>query len=69
VTRTVCRALKVRGFARLDMRLTEAGELVVMEANPNPSLAMEDDYAQSAQMVGIEYDALIQKILDSAKRK
>jgi D-alanine-D-alanine ligase len=66
VARTSCRALKVSGFARLDMRLTEAGEVVVMEANPNPSLAMEDDYAKAAQMIGIEYDALVQKILDSA---
>lgn len=67
VARTACRALKIVGFARLDMRLTEAGELVVIEANPNPSLAMEDDYAKAAQTAGIEYDALIQKILDSAK--
>ncbi len=67
VTRTVCRALKINGFARLDMRLTEAGEIVVIEANPNPSLAMEDDYAKAAQVAGIEYDALVQKILDTAR--
>ena len=66
VARTVCLALKLKGFARLDMRLTETGELVVIEANPNPSLAMEDDYAKSAKAIGIEYDELIQKILDSA---
>jgi D-alanine-D-alanine ligase len=66
VTRTVCRELKIRGMGRLDMRLTEAGEVVVMEANPNPSLAMEDDFAQAAAMAGIPYDALIQKLLDAA---
>lgn len=67
VARTVCRALKIRGFARLDMRLTETGEVVVIEANPNPSLAMEDDYAKAAKEAGIEYDQLMQKIIDSAE--
>ena len=67
VARTVCRALKISGFARLDIRLTEAGEIVVLEANPNPSLAMEDDYAKAAAAAGIDYDTLIQKIVDSAR--
>lgn len=67
VARTVCRALKISGFARLDMRVTDAGEIVVLEANPNPSLAMEDDYAEAAKTAGIDYDALVQKILTSAE--
>ena len=33
---------------------------------PNPSLAREDDFAQSAAMAGTDYDTLIQKILDVA---
>jgi D-alanine-D-alanine ligase len=66
VTRTECRELKIRGLGRLDMRLTDAGEIVVLEANPNPSLAMEDDFAKAAGMAGIDYDALMQKILDTA---
>ena len=41
-------------------------KLVVLEANPNPSLAKEDDFAQAAAAVGTDYDALIQKILDAA---
>ena len=57
---------KIRGLGRIDVRLTPAGEVVVIEANPNPSLAREDDFAQAAQMAGIDYDALIQKILDAA---
>ena len=39
---------------------------LTIEANPNPSLAREDDFAQSAAAAGMDYDALIQKILDSA---
>jgi len=66
LARKVYRVLKIRGFGRVDVRLTAAGEVVVIEANPNPSLACEDDFAQSAATAGLPYDALIQKILDSA---
>jgi D-alanine-D-alanine ligase len=66
LARKVYRVLKIRGFGRVDVRLTPAGEVVVIEANPNPSLACEDDFAQSAAAGGLPYDALIQKILDSA---
>jgi D-alanine-D-alanine ligase len=66
LARKVYRVLKIRGFGRVDVRLTAAGEVVVIEANPNPSLACEDDFAQSAATAGLPYDALIQKILDTA---
>jgi D-alanine-D-alanine ligase len=66
LARTAYRVLKIRGLGRIDVRLTPAGEVVVIEANPNPSLAREDDFAQSAATAGTDYDALIQKILDAA---
>ena len=66
LARKVYRALKIQGFGRIDVRLTGAGEIVTIEANPNPSLAREDDFAQAAGAAGVEYDTLIQKILDSA---
>ena len=68
LARKVYRLLKIRGLGRIDVRLTLASDIVFLEANPNPSLAQEDDYAQSAAAAGIEYDALIQKILDEACR-
>jgi D-alanine-D-alanine ligase len=58
--------LKIRGLGRIDVRLSPANEVIVIEANPNPSLAKEDDFAESAKMAGVEYDSLIQKILDAA---
>jgi D-alanine-D-alanine ligase len=66
LARKVYRVLKIRGFGRVDVRITQAAEVVVIEANPNPSLACEDDFAQSAAAAGLPYDALIQKILDTA---
>lgn len=58
--------LRIRGFGRIDIRLSPANELVVIEANPNPSLAAEDDFAQSANADGMSYDALIEEIVAAA---
>jgi D-alanine-D-alanine ligase len=66
-TRRVYTLLKIKGTGRLDLRLTPAGELVFIEANPNPSLARVDDFARSAAAAGIDYEALIQRILDFAR--
>jgi D-alanine-D-alanine ligase len=66
IARKVYRVLKIRGFGRIDMRLTQDNHVVVLEANPNPSLALDDDFAQSAAAAGISYDRLVQKILDLA---
>ena len=66
LARNVYRWLKIRGFGRLDVRLSPDGELFVIEANPNPSLAKDEDFAQSAAAGGVDYDSLIQAILESA---
>ena len=66
LARKVYRILNIRGLGRIDARLTQQGEVVVIEANPNPSLAKEDDFAQAALQVGIGYEALIQKVLENA---
>lgn len=66
LARKVYRLLKIRGFGRIDVRLTPTGEVYVIEANPNPCLAQDEDFAQSACMAGMSYDALIQEILNTA---
>jgi D-alanine-D-alanine ligase len=65
--RRVYSLLRVRGTGRLDLRLTPASELVFIEANPNPSLARGDDFARSAAAAGIDYETLIQRMLDYAR--
>jgi D-alanine-D-alanine ligase len=66
LARNVYGWLKIRGCGRLDVRLTPAGELFVIEANPNPSLAHDEDFAQSAAAAGMAYDSLIGAILEAA---
>jgi D-alanine-D-alanine ligase len=66
LARNVFAWLRIRGFGRIDIRLSPRGELFVIEANPNPSLAAEDDFAQSAMADGMTYDELIREILNAA---
>lgn len=57
------RLLRIRGWGRIDLRLTAEGRIVVLEANPNPFLAKDEDYADSAMKGGLSYEALIGRIL------
>src|SRR5665213_4162071 len=66
LAKKVYRLLKIRGFGRIDVRLSPKGDVFVIEANPNPSLAEDEDFAQSALNAGVSYDTLIQEILNAA---
>ncbi len=57
------RLLNLTGYARMDLRLTEEGAIYLLEANPNPELAYGEDFAASAEAVGIDYPALLGRIL------
>jgi D-alanine-D-alanine ligase len=59
----VYRALSLSGYARLDLRLRDDGEVFVIEANPNPNLSFGEDFAESAESAGLNYEALLQKIV------
>jgi len=62
------RALELSGYARIDLRLDDAGTIWVLEANPNPQIARGEDFAASAEKVGIAYDALLQRIINLGLR-
>jgi len=62
------RALELSGYARIDLRLDEAGRMWVLEANPNPQIAKGEDFAASAEKAGLTYDALLQRIINLGMR-
>jgi D-alanine-D-alanine ligase len=64
--KAVYRALRIRGYGRIDLRVTPEGEIVVLEANPNPNLDRDDEFAQSAMKGGLSYPTLVQRILKLA---
>ncbi len=61
--------LNLDGYARFDMRLTNDGEVYIIEANANPELARGEDFAASAEKDGILYEQLIEKLLHLALQR
>ena len=59
-------ALRLRDYARIDMRMKADGEIYVIEANPNCYLERSAEFAQSAERNGISYHALIARIVELA---
>jgi len=59
----IYRLLTIDGYARLDLRLTPDNEVYFIEANPNPILAADEDYAQSALKANVPYPQLIDRII------
>jgi D-alanine-D-alanine ligase len=64
--RTAYRALWLRDYARLDLRLTADGQIWVLEANANPFISYGHDMANAAAKAGMEYNDFIQCIVDAA---
>src|ERR1700730_18558043 len=62
------RALELSGFARIDLRLDGAGNVWVLEANPNPQIAKGEDFAASAEKVGLGYETVLQRIINLGLR-
>jgi len=60
------RALRVRDYGRVDLRLTEAGEIYVLEVNANCYLEAKSEFAMAARAAGIEYDDLLERIVELA---
>ncbi|MGH9475649.1 MAG: D-alanine--D-alanine ligase family protein [Terriglobales bacterium] len=57
------RALKLRDYGRIDLRLTPKNEVYVIEANPNPWLSSGAEFAMAAKKAGRSYSQLIAEIL------
>jgi len=68
LAKRVYRALGLSGYARIDMRMDAEGQLYVLEANPNPQIAEDEDFADSAKKDGYQYKDLLQELLNVGLR-
>ncbi|MEJ7812629.1 MAG: ATP-grasp domain-containing protein [Gemmatimonadaceae bacterium] len=59
-------ALRLRDYGRIDLRVTDSEEIYVIEVNPNCYLERESEFARAAAKSGLEYDALIVRIIELA---
>jgi D-alanine-D-alanine ligase len=64
ISKRVYRILSLSGYARLDYRLTEDGQVYLLEANPNPDIRCGEDFSEAAEHSGVKYESLLQKIIN-----
>ena len=69
VGREAAYALKVRDYARVDIRLTDDGRAVVLEVNANPYLERTSAFALAALQAGMGYTTLINRIAEIAWKR
>jgi D-alanine-D-alanine ligase len=63
LSRRIYRALGLSGYARMDFRVTPEGNAYVLEANANPNLEAEEDFAESARAAKLSYAELLEKLM------
>jgi D-alanine-D-alanine ligase len=68
LAKRVYRALGLSGYARIDLRMDNGGSLYVLEANPNPQIARNEDFADSAEGAEYRYEDLLQELLNAGLR-
>ncbi len=63
------RALRVRDYGRVDLRLTDTGEIYVLEVNASCYLERTSEFAMSAAAAGIDYPRLLEQIVNLAQER
>ena len=61
--------LGCRGYARVDMRWDETGQLNVIEINPNPDISPGSGSVRQAEAAGMAYPQFIKRIVEIALEK
>jgi D-alanine-D-alanine ligase len=63
------RALRVRDYGRIDLRVTPAGEIYVIEVNASCYLERSSEFATAAAAAGLDYPTLIGRIGEHALQR
>lgn len=62
-------ALRLRDYARVDLRVNAKEEIYVIEVNPNCYLEKKAEFASAAKKSGMDYPALINRIIELANAR
>lgn len=63
------RGLKLRDYARIDLRISQSGDPYILEVNPNAYLDDKSELALAAKEKGLSYTQLVGRILESAAQR
>ncbi|MCB0412456.1 MAG: hypothetical protein KDD22_08015 [Bdellovibrionales bacterium] len=67
VSKKAYRALELSGCARMDLRITEQGDVFLIEANPNPDIGEGEEFHQAAELAGWSYSEMLEKLINLGK--
>jgi D-alanine-D-alanine ligase len=63
---SVWRLFGLTGFVRVDFRVTQKGEPLILEINVNPCISPDAGFAAAAAEAGMAYDTLVEEIVKAA---
>jgi D-alanine-D-alanine ligase len=63
------RALRVRDYGRVDLRLAETGEIYVLEVNASCYLEKNDEFTMAAVAAGMSHEQVVEKIVQTARAR
>lgn len=63
MAKRIYRALHFDGYARIDLRLSADNIPYFIEANPNPDIRFDQEFAQAALHDGLKYSMLLERVL------
>jgi D-alanine-D-alanine ligase len=58
--------LHIRDYGRIDLRVTESGDIDVIEVNANCYLEKDGEFAMAAKAADLDYEWLIGRIVELA---
>ncbi len=62
------RVCGLAGYARVDLRLDEAGEPCILEVNGNPCISSDSGFLRAARQAGLQEEDVVRRILEAALR-
>lgn len=68
IAERVFQALRLKSYARMDFMMSNEGEIYCLEANTLPGMTPVSLFPQEAAAIGINFEDLCEKILESAVR-
>jgi D-alanine-D-alanine ligase len=69
MSRATFRACQLRDYARADLRIDKRGQPFMLEINSMASLGAGGSFVLAASHIGLDYDALVLRIVDEAHRR
>jgi D-alanine-D-alanine ligase len=66
LARRAFQVLGCRDCSRVDMRMDAQGNFYILEVNSLPSLGEHGSYTQAAEAVGLDYEALVNRLVEVA---